>query len=185
MGLPLSHFVYSCRISIHYRNLGSSDFDDEYRLALAPYHWAENILTRKGAVKQFYHNLDTLLIQQNSIDYRHHRSSIYLPLLDALQKANSREADHRIILLYSDLLEYSDLYNVYEGNHQRIIDDVESVASHFHRAGTIPDLKATTLYIIHSPTSKDYRLFKVMLQVYRKIFEDSGLIIKVGITKTL
>ena len=100
-----------------------------------------------------------------------------------LEKVKATNTTQKVVLLYSDLLEASDVFNVYKKqNQQLLIATPEKVVEILKLELNIPKLEGVHLYIIYYPTDRlNNRLFEKMTLVYKELFKDSGLKIHIGI----
>lgn len=170
--------------AIHFRwmNIGNTDFNPTYRLDLAPSDLLGNRLERKVEVQIFYTQLDSLLKREHAQTYHYKNSSIYRPLLKTLIQTSQGNASQKVVLLYSDLHESSDLFNAYDTTQRRqLFDHLDKVVAHFQAVGDIPDLRGVHLYLIYYPTTnQENRNYRQWLALYRALFSNSGLSIHQG-----
>jgi len=141
-----------------------------------------NSLEQKMTVQRFFSQIDTLLKASNN-EESHPSSSILKPLLRQLGRVHQSNTTNKVGLLYSDLLEASDLFNVYQNqNQQLLISNPEKVVEILQSQLTIPKLNGVSLYIIYYPENLlNNRLFEKMIEVYKLLFKNSGVKIVVGI----
>ena len=170
-------------VDLKFQNLGHVDFNPTYSVSLKPSSFLDNDYERKSEIKRFLKAVDTLITKENRKLYNFRNSSIIVPLLDKLSELSNTNADPKHVLLYSDLFEYSDIYNVYDYKSElQLQKHTSSVAKLFSSRLNISDLSGITLHIVYYPKTKSQnRLFQKMVRVYRELFEDSGLTIKIGI----
>lgn len=142
-----------------------------------------NSLQRSANIQKFYKQIDTLLAYKNREKQQYNSSSILKPLLMQLEKVKATNTTQKVVLLYSDLLEASDVFNVYKKqNQQLLIATPEKVVEILKLELNIPKLEGVHLYIIYYPTDRlNNRLFEKMTLVYKELFKDSGLKIHIGI----
>lgn len=142
-----------------------------------------NSLRRKAMIDQFFTRIDTLLISNSKMQSEYHSSSILKPLLMQLERIHTATTSQKVILLYSDILEASDVFNVYrKPNQQLLLSHPEKVVEILHSQLTIPKLDNVQLYIIYYPKDRlNNRLFEKMIWVYKELFKNSGLHIHIGI----
>lgn len=175
-------------ILVRYLNLGNANLNEAYILSLPTDNLFGNRLERKVRVERFYEKLDTLLIEQNAKSYHYNNSSIYLPLVEQLNKVSTSKQEKKIVILYSDVIEFSSTYNLYKrASLQKMHNKPEAVVEHFKSVRAIPDLTGVSLYIVNYPRSeKENQLFQTMCDFYKDhLFKDSGLTIHFGIDKDL
>lgn len=175
------------RTILNFQNIGNVDYSPIYHLDLTSSSFLENTLQRKSEVSRFYTSVDTLIQKQNTKSYHFQSSSIVVPLCKQLQFLSQSSASSKIIILYSDLGEFSDIYNVYDnGSYQKLLRDPKKTADHFRSKLNIPKCHGIRLYINYYPkTTAQNRLFQSMVTLYRELFKDSGLEIFVGISQKI
>jgi hypothetical protein len=146
-----------------------------------------NSLQYKANIRKFYQRIDTLFATNNKEQHTFKSSSILKPLLAQLDKLQASNTTKKVLLLYSDILEASDVFNVYnERNQQPLLTKPKEVVQHLKSQGKIPQLEGVELYIIYYPTNRmNNRLFEKMTLVYKELFKDSGLKIHIGIDNTI
>lgn len=142
-----------------------------------------NSLQRSANIQKFYKQIDTLIATINEEQITYTSSSILKPLLMQLERVHKTNTSHKVVLLYSDLLEASDVFNVYrKHNQQLLITFPEKVSEIVQSQLDIPNLEDVHLYIIYYPTDRlNNRLFEKMILVYKELFKNSGLKIHIGI----
>jgi len=171
---------------LKFQNITNTDVNESYVLELEAFSSFGNKLQRNAEIRKFNTAIDTLVIHENNRSYTYHSSSIIVPLLDRLTELSKVDATVKNILLYSDISEFSDIFNVYDTKSRfELQDDPVSVVTAFTSQLTIPNLQGITLHIIYYPkTTEQNRLFRSMVEVYTEVFKDSGLEIRIGIDKS-
>lgn len=142
-----------------------------------------NSLQRRANIQKFYKQIDTLIATVNEAQTTYTSSSILKPLLVQLERVLRQTTSERVVLLYSDLLEASDVFNVYrKRNQQLLIASTKKVVEILQSQLDVPKLENVHLYIIYYPTDRlNNRLFEKMTIVYKELFKGSGLKIRIGI----
>ncbi|WP_339883556.1 hypothetical protein [Polaribacter vadi] len=145
-----------------------------------------NSLEQKMRVQHFFSQIDTLL-QETNTEETHSSSSILKPLVRQLERVQQSNTTDKVVLLYSDLLEASDLFNVYQPQQQRLlITHPKKVIESLQAQLTIPSLDGVHLYLIYYPDNRlNNRLFEKMIEVYKELFKASGLRIHIGIDNNI
>lgn len=183
--LPLQSLEATPNTGIHivFQNIGDVDYTQVYPLTLASAGVFDNTLQRTSDIRRFVASVDTLLSQQNKQEYDYKRSSILFSVTDHLEKLQEHSVQSNHLILYSDLFEFSDLYDSY-ANRNIILNNPEKVVEELQQQLTIPNLNSVTLSIKYHPnTPSDNRMFKAWVDIYRLLFKDSGLQIQIGIHK--
>jgi len=173
-------------LQLRYSHLNNSEHNEVYTISLEEHSFLDNELERKVALERFYQNIDSILVSEKDKKHQYTHSSIYVPLVDHLTAIAKGSAETKIVLFYSDAIENSETYNMYEQQaYQKMLNDPVSEVSTFTARRQIPDLQGIHLYIIHYPKSqKDNRMFSTAVDFYRNhLFKDSGLTIHIGLDK--
>lgn len=167
----------------YFQNITDANVNASFHASISEADPFGNSLQRKAMIDQFFTRIDTLLISNNRIHTEYNSSSILKPLLMQLERVNTATTSHKVVLLYSDILEASDVFNVYNKPNQRLLlSHLEKVVELIRSQLTIPKLEGVHLYIIYYPTDRlNNRLFEKMIAVYKELFKDSGLRIHIGI----
>jgi len=166
---------------IVFQNIGDVDYTPVHPLDLASAGLFDNTLQRKSNITRFVASVDTLLSQQNNKEHDYQRSSILFSVTDHLEKLKESSAQSKHLILYSDLSEFSDLYDSY-ANRDIIANNPEKVVEILQQQLVIDDLNGIALYIKYHPlTPSDNRMFKAWVGIYQSLFKDSGLQVHVGI----
>jgi len=175
------------KAEFRFQNIGNTDFNTTYHLGLPSYSVLSNSLQRLSNIRKFYTTIDTLVQKQNRREYNYQSSSIFTPLNKHLKLLSKVTADKKVLLLYSDLTEYSDIFNCYStSNQQLLFKNNELVYRRFREKRSVSDLHDVELYIIYYPkTNAENRLFQSLCTLYQEIFKDTGLKIHIGLDTSL
>ncbi|MFV0571712.1 MAG: hypothetical protein ACK5M1_04665 [Xanthomarina gelatinilytica] len=170
-----------------YGTITNTSVNAQYKAELSGSTLLENSLKRKTDVERFYKEIASHLEHENNTSKTYNNSSIITPLVAELNRIKQSNSADKVVLLYSDILEASDLLNVYETKgYLELRSHPDRVVERLEQQLFIGDLTGVELYIIYYPKElKDNRLFEQMLSIYRKLFEGSGLVIRVGIDNPL
>lgn len=170
-------------IDLYYRQIGATDYSNSYRMTLPAVSLLENTHQRSADIKKFYSKVDSLFTYESKLKYHYNNSSILFPLLEQLKELSKKGQHHTSILLFSDLIEASDLFNSYQ-QENRVLNDNKAVAIELASILEIPKVSNTTLHVLFEPKNKrQNRLFRSWITIYRELFKDSGITIKVGLQK--
>ena len=163
-----------------FQNIGNTDFNTVQTVKMKEGSLLDNSFQRKSDITEFHKAIESLIKKENSKNFSFQKSSIIYSLVENL-KALQTIQGKRILVLYSDLAELSDVYNSYQKNNEKG-KKPKSVANLIKTQINIPQVKNTKLYIIYYPkTDVQNYDFKFMLSVYEELFKESGLKIKIGI----
>lgn len=169
-------------VDFKFKVIGNVDFLPARSFELQSSSLMDNDFQRTADVRRFLNRMDTLLVQENQKEYTFQGSSIFHPLLDGLIWAKNSGASHKVVMLWSDLQEISDVYDVLDyNNRKKLVESPLAVANEFTSTVDIPNLEGVSLYIIHYPDTRERnRSFRAMCEVYKHIYKDSGLQIQIG-----
>ena len=167
-------------IILKLQNIGNTDYNTVQTINIKEGSLLDNSFQRKTEINQFYKATKTLIEKENSENFSYQKSSILYPLIENL-KALQEHKGERILVLYSNLAEFSQVYNSYQKNNRRG-ENPKYVADLIKTKINIPQVKNTMLYIIYYPkTDVQNSNFKFMLSVYEELFKEAGLKLKIGI----
>jgi len=170
-------------VNIYFQNLGNVDYSPLSTIAIASFSLLDNELQRKSNIKRFYSEIDSLVVRENARSYDFNNSSILYPLINHLKKLNSSGATKKQLLLYSDLMEFSDIYDSYAGR-DNLLKDSKAIGEKLRSSLDIPNLEGVTLFLMYYPeTIEQNRLFRAWHSIYRELFNESGLEIYIGINQ--
>jgi hypothetical protein len=138
--------------------------------------WNGNELKRKKQVGAFFDSIDSIVKQSESIKAGKLHSSIYHTVMYELARLKSEPASSHTLLVYSDLQENSDLYNVYDPDMlQTLLYKRDKVKNVFEKSLQPPDLHGISVYILFEPKSQeDNRTFSAMSKIYKDILTEHG-----------
>jgi len=165
-----------------------SDVNDNpiYQEDLAPScEYLSNIYDKTDEVQKFFLGIDTALQKTKSVSLGKTRSSIYAPMVKELNHLAESEAKHKVLVIYSDMMENSYLSNFYEKSIIKELQNTpEEIQQQFEKAVSIGDLKGIEIYIIYQASNnEESRVFTIVSKFYKKLLEDKGA--KVSITANI
>lgn len=146
--------------------VGNKDATDKYNINEIPDF-------RNAVIGQFMKQIkDTIMFCLNdSIIKEFSTSSCFATIARTIADKEFQIADTKLVFVYSDLFEYSNLYDTYRSN-----ASVEEIIKQFEAANVLPNrLTNTKVFIVYQPRNKtDDKRFIKMLQVYKIILEKRG-----------
>lgn len=167
-------------VVLKFQNIGNTDFNPVQSIEIKEGSLLDNSFQRKFDVTEFYKAIGDLIKKENSKNYSFQKSSILFPLIENLKVLQEYKGS-KILVLYSDLAEFSQVCNSYRLGKLNTVNP-QTVAKEINAKIEIPNLKNTTLYILYYPNTETQNThFKFMLSVYKELFKASGLEIKIGI----
>lgn len=127
------------------------------------------------AIRQFYSTFDTT--ESNT------RSEVFTTVARAIRWLGTKPGRDKRILIFSDLLEFSNLANAYSATPERI----SALVHIFNATGLLPPrLSGYTIYVINVPKNKvESEFFAIQVEVYRHLFEERGATFIVQTTNQL
>lgn len=168
-----------------YTTLTNTTVNERYSTKLDAASFWDNTLERKSKEEQFYTDIETLLTKEDQ-QTSYSGSSILLPLLEHLKTLKSDREGDTVVLLYSHLLEASELFNGYKESNL-LLQHPERVANRLQKKLTLPEnLTGIQLYVVYYPHDVVAdRRFNAMWEVYRILFKDSGLELHTGLSNAV
>lgn len=143
----------------------------------------ENPLNRKDEVERFYNELEQAFSDVlGSADWGTNASKIYQKVTRELIKMKRTEADLKYLVIYSDMLENSNLFNFYgqnwKGNIEKMMDEPEKTIQQLSAKGpALPDLSEFEIYIISTRTSVNDEKINLSEQFWTTLLEYQGAVV--------
>ncbi len=97
------------------------------------------------------------------------KSHIFQPLCKGFSKLEKSDADHKVVLIYSDMLENSNLANFNKGIKE------SSLTKAFDKQNTIEDLSELEIYIVHPINKKNDQKIQASGEFWKSFFTKKGL----------
>jgi len=97
-------------------------------------------------------------------------SHIFTPICKGVKKLSKSEADRKVVLIYSDMLENSELANFHSGKIK-----YESLKSNFDKACGIEDMADYEVYIVHPVDKNNDTKIRKAEELWGKYLQDKGL----------
>lgn len=140
----------------------------------------ENPLNRKDEVQKFYTNVeDSFSKLLNAANWGTDASKIYQKVSRELIRMKKGEADHKHLIIYSDMLENSNLFSFYGADWKSKIEELianpETTLAGFAKNGpALPDLSEFEIRIITTRTSANDEKINLSEQLWIALFEYQG-----------
>ena len=140
----------------------------------------ENKLTRKDEVNRFYTNIEKSFSQLlNEANWGTNASKIYQKIARELIKMKSSDYDKKVMVIYSDMLENSNLFSFYSTNWktdvQKMTENPETTLDKLSQAGpALPDLSEFEIYVIASRTAENDEKVNLSEHLWKALFEYQG-----------
>ncbi len=148
--------------------------------------WLENEYERKQDVKNYYSELDSILMHMDTSRKERTGSVIYQVVARELNAQASRDADVKTMIINSDLREKSDLADFYDSTLLNAIardfdSTVNSIIEKFEKAYPLSDLRGITVHLIYEPkTALESQRFNFTSTLYKRILEANGAEVIIG-----
>lgn len=147
--------------------------------------YISNIYERKKLANEFLEKMKNAIEESNGMVSGKKRSYIYVSMIAELNHLVKIQAENRVLLVYSDLNEYSSVVNFYSKKHFSLLQQhPENVVELFKAETLIPDLTGITIYFIYQPhNSEEGERFSLISKFFKQLFESRGA--KIQITANL
>ncbi len=136
--------------------------------------YTSNEFERSKDLDEFIKSIKGILDKKSEIGKRN--SSVYIPIVHALQLLKETKANKKFLLIYSDLMENDPGMSLYDAKLlQEMIDEPDSVLKRFEQKGILPELNGISIYLIYRPNSieSDAR-FQIVSTFYKHVFGQKG-----------
>jgi len=143
-----------------------------------PYYREKLILSFYNGVRKDINDFSATNKNDTSLNH----SECFRTIADELNDMKNNQAQKKILLIFSDLQENSDLFDCYKTKDQELLDKKQGeVLKIFEQANLLPnDLKGIITIFIYDPRyRKDDQRYMSMVSIYKKLLESRGAIVKV------
>ena len=146
---------------------------------------ASSEFTRKREITAFKAKLTTLLDSARSDTTGRNHSSIYLPIAEELKRLANSNAERKVLVVYSDLMENTPGLSFYNPlTFAEISSDPDKIKAMFFTKAILPDLTGVEIHLVYEPkNAKDDANFRRVSDFFRQVFLAQGA--KVSISATL
>lgn len=140
----------------------------------------ENKLNRKDEVERFCNELENCFTQiLSKANWGTDASKIYQKVTRELIKMKNTTAGKKYVIIYSDMLENSDLFSFYGANWKsdilKMTEDPDATLEKLAKKGpALPDLSEFTIYIITTRTIENDEKINISEQFWINILENQG-----------
>jgi len=140
----------------------------------------ENPLTRRDEVQRFNNNLkESFGSVLNEADWGTNASKIYQKVTRELLKMKRKEADRNYLIIYSDMLENSDLFSFYGQNWQQQIkkltgDPANTLQELAKKGPELPDLSEFEIFVVVTRNPENDEKINLSEQLWTALFEYRG-----------
>lgn len=135
----------------------------------------ENKFNRITRLQEFNESLNHLFARYGQLSKGKERSCIYRPICYLLYQLEKSKADRKVLVIFSDLLENSDIINLYEPNYvSRATFDDSWVKSRFNQKVPFPRCDGVDIIVVCQPNIQNDQLILKVQALYRSFFEEHG-----------
>ncbi len=140
----------------------------------------ENPLTRRDEVSKFCDQLENNFSQLlKDADWGTNSSKIYQKVTRELIKMKNLNGDKKYLIIFSDMLENSDLFSFYGSNWKssmnKLMENPEETLEQLAQKGPLlPDVSEFTIYIIPHRTPENDEKINISEQFWTTLFEYQG-----------
>ena len=135
-----------------------------------------NEIKRDSEIKQLEDSIILNLSNSLSDTSGRSHSSVYLPIAKELTTLSLSEADTKILVVNSDLMENTQQLSFYDRlSFEKLHSNIDVIKNKFEKSYSIPNLKGIQVYLIYQPTSTSTdTAFKLISQVYKQLLTEKG-----------
>ena len=138
---------------------------------------------RENHVLIFYDKIRNTITSFSSLDtaIQSDYSECYRTIVNETKWLMEKTAGKKVLIIYSDLMENSDLYNFYEMNISTQVFEKEKVISTLDSVFALPDhLIGLEVYLVFQPKDRleDAR-YQATSKLYKEMFESRGAMVKI------
>lgn len=135
----------------------------------------ENKFNRIARGKKFSEELEHLISGYGQLTKGKQRSCLYRPICHLLNELQESNADHKVLIVFSDLLENSDIINLYQPEYlTRATFNDSWVKSRFDQKVPFPRCDGVDVIVACQPNVQNDRLILKIQALYRSFFEEHG-----------
>lgn len=159
------------------------DYNPVYQAEILPdCEYLSNSYNRNDEVQKFFLEIDSAFQKTNDLTSGKMRSSIYIPLARELKHLSESTAKRKVLIIYSDLMEYSFLADFYKKTTlEKLENNPEVIEQILEKALPLADLKGIEVMIIYQPRNNtESRQFGIVSVFYKHLLENKGAKVTIG-----
>ena len=157
-------------------------FNPTYEAHLEPENeWLSNKFQRAVKVKKFYAEINKTISNTNAEAVGKDNSAVYFPIAKELNRLSQRKATTRILLIYSDLMENTDMLSFYnKWTFDQLKTKPEAIEQYFDTQMKLDNLNGIKIYLIYQPiNTRQDEDYKLASGFYKKLFESKGATVEI------
>lgn len=141
-----------------------------------------NELDRIKKVKQFKEEVSDILENAGFETMNKNNSSIYRPIASELNRLSQSSAEHKYLLIYSDLAENTEEFSVYKDSDFELLQSKpDLVRQYFEKQAKLKNLKGIKVFLIYQPKNRNSdNQYNIISAFYTKLLEDSGAKVEIS-----
>lgn len=147
---------------------------------------ASNQYGRKREVDAFKAKVTTLLDSVRRDKPGKPNSSIWIPLVNELTRLANSKADHRVLIVSSDLMEHTRTVSFYD-KHTFVLlrSDPTKIEERLFAESELPNLDGIEVHFVHEPkNAQEDAVFLVVSDFYKKLLEGKGATVTISANLT-
>jgi hypothetical protein len=183
--IPLLHLQENKwqKVKMRVQTISNFNYNAIYSLELpSAISLVSNPTDRNKEIAAFSQKAASAIDSINRLESELQNSCIYTTLITEVNKMASFNDRRRIVIVYSDLLEHSSLFNIYNSkDYQLLKTNREGVKELFKKAMKPTNLHGIQIYFVFKPKSDiDNASFALMSSLFKSILEDAGAEVYIG-----
>lgn len=165
---------------LRYRNISDVDYSKTRQVSLeSEQMWFSNSILREKKIENFNQEAEKILAGAKDSPGRSHTSA-YIPIAAELNLLAKSQAQTRILLVFSDLMENGTGISFY-GKQEIIKNNADSLMKYFEDVMPLEPLDGITVYLIYEPLdNQDSERFRTVSEFYRSILQAKGAEVIIG-----
>ena len=157
-------------------------YNHNYEIKIDPENqWLGNELDRDKKVKQFYAEINKILLNADSEKVGKVNSSIYKPIATELNRLSQSSSQKRFLLIYSDLEENTDKLSFYDKKTINLLrTDQNSIRKYFEALAPLKNLTGIKVYLIYQPKNNQAdELYQMIAGLYKTLLVSKGATVEI------
>jgi len=144
--------------------------------------WLSNEPEREKEIKAFRNGVTAILARAAKDTIGKWHSSIYFPMTQRLIDLSKSNAEKRILLIYSDLMENTGGISFYNGKEFSLMkSNPDLLRNSLEKIQQLPSLAGIEVYMIYQPRSTEEDIqYKVVSDFYRNMLQRKGALVHVS-----
>jgi len=166
-----------------FANLTKVSINQEVAVKLeARNEWLSNELDRDKEIKNFKNKFSEIITSNEKNTVGEENSSVYIPIARELNRLHESNANKKILLIYSDLMENTTEMSFYKKEKLNLLKtNPESVSKYFETQMSLKNLNGITIYMIFQPNDiKEDQQFKIVSEFYKNLLKRKGAEVQIS-----